>query len=399
MKRPGKEKLRGIFTAPLIAAAALSLLCACGAGSESATDRTEQNNAAAAAAEESAETVRDPGELVTRELFAMDTYMSVSAYGEDAVAALDEAEAEIMRLDALLAAEQDGSEIARINRNGGGRVSEDTAYLISRAMQIHEETGGAFEISVYPLKELWGFTEQEYRVPSEEEIQKTLQVVGTDLIELRSGSSEDAGTEEVVFRKDGVRIDLGGIAKGYASSRVAEIFEDRGVKGMINLGGNVQVVGTKADGSDWRVAIRKPEAEEKGAASWIDETSEQAAAVAAEDFLGIVGTSDRAIITSGGYERYFEKDGQIYHHIIDGRTGYPSDSDLISATVVSGDGTLADGLSTSIFVMGLERASDYWRSHSDSFDMIVMDRQGELFATEGLRDSFSSGLEIHWITK
>ena len=103
-------------------------------------------------------------------------------------------------------------------------------------------------------------------------------------------------------------------------------------------------------------------------------------------------------MTSGGYERYFEADGNIYHHILDASTGYPSDSDLISATVVSADGTLADGLSTSIFVMGLDRATEYWKSHSNDFDMIAMNKDGELFATEGLRDRFTSGLPINWLT-
>ena len=327
----------------------------------------------------------------------MDTYMGISAYGEDAEAALDEAEAEILRLDALLAAEHDDSEIAALNANGGGDVSEDTAYLVKRAMELYKETDGAFDITVYPLKELWGFTTQEYRVPSEKEIQETLPVVGTDLIELREEAENDEAPV-LVYQKEGVRIDLGGIAKGYTSARVAEIFEKHGVRGMINLGGNVQLVGPKPDGSLWRVAIRKPESTEDGAIPWLRSDSPQAEAVGQEDFIGILATSGEAVVTSGGYERYFEADGNIYHHILDASTGYPSDSDLISATVVSADGTLADGLSTSIFVMGLDRATEYWKSHSNDFDMIAMNKDGELFATEGLRDRFTSGLPINWLT-
>ena len=359
---------------------------------EQETDAAEENEQVQDEGE------RDPNEPVSREIFAMDTYMSISAYGEEADTALDEAEEEILRLDALLAAEHDDSEIAILNQSGGGAVSEDTAYLVRRAVTLHEETDGAFDITVYPLKELWGFTTQEYRVPSEEEIQETLPVVGTDLIELQEAAEND-DAPVLVYQKEGVRIDLGGIAKGYTSARVAEIFEKHGVHGMINLGGNVQLVGPKPDGSLWRVAIRKPESTEDGAIPWLNSDSPQAEAVGQEDFIGILETSGQAVVTSGGYERYFEAEGKIYHHILDASTGYPSDSDLISATVVSADGTLADGLSTSIFVMGLDRAAEYWKSHSGDFDMIVMNKNGELFATEGLRDRFTSGLPINWLTR
>ena len=392
MRKQVRKRTKRVLAA-VMAAALMTALCGCAGSAETDVSGGAQTTAETESGVPGEK--RDPQELLTKELFAMDTYMSISAYGEDAPAALEEAGTEILRLDALLAAEQEDSEIARINRSGGGRISADTAYLVERAMQIHDDTDGAFEITVYPLKELWGFTSQQYRVPSGEEIRKTLEAVGTDLIGLQGDEKE----KEIFFKKEGVRIDLGGIAKGYASSRVAEIFAEHGVSGMINLGGNVQAVGTKPDGSGWRVAIRKPEAEEEGAVSWIDEESEQAAAVAAEDFIGILETSSQAIITSGGYERYFEQDGHIYHHILDSSTGYPSESDLISATVVSEDGTLADALSTSIFVMGLEKASEYWRSRSDVFDMVAMNRQGELYATEGLRGRFSSGLAIHWIGK
>ncbi len=389
-----KNKANRHWISILLAAAVIAaLVSGCGTEKKAAGD----DESRAGISQTTSQEQQDPNELVSREIFAMDTYMGISAYGEDAEAALDEAEAEILRLDALLAAEHDDSEIAALNANGGGDVSEDTAYLVKRAMELYKETDGAFDITVYPLKELWGFTTQEYRVPSEKEIQETLPVVGTDLIELREEAENDEAPV-LVYQKEGVRIDLGGIAKGYTSARVAEIFEKHGVRGMINLGGNVQLVGPKPDGSLWRVAIRKPESTEDGAIPWLRSDSPQAEAVGQEDFIGILATSGEAVVTSGGYERYFEADGNIYHHILDASTGYPSDSDLISATVVSADGTLADGLSTSIFVMGLDRATEYWKSHSNDFDMIAMNKDGELFATEGLRDRFTSGLPINWLT-
>jgi thiamine biosynthesis lipoprotein len=113
--------------------------------------------------------------------------------------------------------------------------------------------------------------------------------------------------------------------------------------------------------------------------------------------LGILSTSDRAVITSGGYERYFEQDGVTYHHIIDPKTGYPAESGLVSVTIISADGTLADGLSTSLFVMGKDRAVDYWENHREEFDMILLSEDGTLYVSEGIEDSFSSDYDIEVI--
>lgn len=330
-------------------------------------------------------------ELLTREVFAMDTYMTFSAYGEDAEAALDEAEEEILRLDQLLAAESEDSEVAQLNKNGGGQLSDDTAYLIERSIALNEETEGAFEITVYPVKQAWGFTDENYRIPTEEELKELLPLVGSDQLEL------DVENKTVTYQKAGMKIDLGGITKGYASSRLTDIFMKHDVQGMINLGGNVQVYGPKPDGSDWRVAIQAPERTEENTLPWLSQAASGSASLAGLDYIGVLETNSQAVITSGGYERYFEKDGVYYHHIIDPKTGYPSDADLVSVTIVSEDGTLADGLSTSMFVLGLDKASEIWRAHSDEFDMILMDTDGKMYATEGIKDQFTSDLEIHWI--
>ena len=161
-----------------------------------------------------------------------------------------------------------------------------------------------------------------------------------------------------------MEIDLGGIAKGYTSSRVMEIFKEQGIKhGLVSLGGNVQALGSKADGKPWRVAIQNPESD--------------------LDYLGILDIEGKCVITSGGYERFFIEDGVRYHHIIDPRTGYPADSGLLSATIISEDGTLADGLSTSLFIMGKEEAEKYWRAHPGTFDYILEDTDGTLYVTKG----------------
>jgi thiamine biosynthesis lipoprotein len=188
----------------------------------------------------------------------------------------------------------------------------------------------------------------------------------------------DQETGRVSFGKEGMAVDFGGIAKGYTSARIMDIFAECGVtSAMVNLGGNVQTYGTKPDGKKWKIAVQDPKKE--------------------GNYLCIIDSAGQAIITSGGYERYFEEDGVRYHHIIDPSDGYPADNGLVSVTIVSADGTLADGLSTSLFVMGRDKAIDYWREHSGEFEMVLYTDGGELLATEGLKDILTSEYAVTYI--
>lgn len=318
----------------------------------------------------------DPEEadtIHTKDVFAMDTYMSLGAYGSNGEKAVEAGEQEIYRLDALLSTGQDTSEVAEINKNGGGTLSADGIALMKESLELYKETDGRFDISIYPVMDLWGFTTEDYKVPTDTELAEALSKVDASKIEF------DENTGNVSFGIDGMEIDFGGIAKGYTSSRLMEIYRENGVtSGLVNLGGNVQVIGAKPDGSAWRVAIENPD--EDGT------------------YLGIAQVVDQAVITSGGYERYFKKNGKTYHHIIDPSTGYPAESGLISATVICPNGTLADGLSTSLFIMGEETAEEFWRAHQDEFQMILETNDKELYVTEGLKDSFTSDYTIHYIS-
>ena len=262
------------------------------------------------------------------------------------------------------------SDVTKINENGSGEVSEETAFIMDRAMQVSEKTNGAFDITIYPLMELWGFTTKNYRVPESSEIAEALKGVSYTNVSVKG---------KQVALTGGSSIDLGGIAKGYTSSRVIQIMKDYGIEhAIVNLGGNVQVLGTKTDGSDWRVAIQNPASE--------------------NSYLGILSTTDKAVITSGGYERYFEQDGQVYHHIIDTQTGYPSDSDLTSVTIVYSDGTTADALSTALFAMGLDGAKELYRSGDIDFDMILFDGS-RVYVSEGIASGFSTDMNKEIITR
>lgn len=310
------------------------------------------------------------------EFFAMDTFMRVEAYGEDgqADAAVTAAKEEIFRLERLWAAGDATSEVGRANAGQGGKISADTAALITRARELCALTGGAFDISIYPLMRAWGFADRQYRVPSPDEVAGLL--AGTDAMQVLV--DEEGGLLE--FGMEGMQIDLGGIAKGYASARIMEIYREAGIEsGLVSLGGNVQALGRKPDGSFWRIGVKHPDG--------------------GEDYLGILQVEDKAVVTSGGYERYFEEDGVRYHHILDPATGYPADAGLVSVTVVSGDGTLADGLSTSLFIMGRERAVQFWREHTAEFDMVLYTDAGELYVTEGIAEDFTTSLPVQTVER
>lgn len=307
---------------------------------------------------------------------SMDTLMTLTAYGPAREAALEEAEKEILRLNDLLSVGVETSEVSQVNRNGCLTLSEDTAAMVQKSLELYGETDGAFDITVYPLMELWGFTSQNYHVPTEEELSESLARVGADRLTF------DAATGTLTL-DEGQAIDLGGIAKGFTSQRVMEEFQAAGVtSGIISLGGNVHCLGTKPDGSNYRVGIQDPDAAEGGIAA-------------------VVEVSDAAVITSGGYERFFvdEESGLTYQHILDPSTGYPVESDLLSVSIISRDGMLADGLSTSLYAMGLNKAAEFWAGHSDWFEAVLITDQREVYVTEGLGNSVSSEKEIHVLKK
>ena len=341
---------------------------------ESDSAETESEAAGAEASEQkTSESQAIPS--VTEQVFAMDTYMSITCYGKECQEAADAAKEEIQRLDDAFSVGNPESEIAIINSQGSGTLSEDGLVMMDYAMQVYERSGGAFDITVYPLMELWGFTTGDFRVPEAEEIDAILTNMGSDkLIYDREAARLTLG--------DGQGVDLGGIAKGYTSGRLMKIFDNYDlVSAVISLGGNVHLYGTKPDGSLWKVGVQDPHYPEESR------------------YLGILQASDVAVITSGAYERYFvdEETGETYHHILDPSTGRCASAGLISATVVSADGTLADTLSTACYVMGLEDTIQYWKDYGEDFELILMTEDDQVYITEGLEGRFSSDYPLNVI--
>ena len=291
--------------------------------------------------------------------FAMDTAMDFTVYGDAAL--LDEAETLIGSLEEQVSVTDEHSDIYAIDHTGSGSLSGNAAELMEQALELCRRTGGALDISVYPIVRAWGFTTGSYQVPDEETIQSLLPLVDYTQIQY------DAATG-VVTLPEGMEIDLGSVAKGYAGQLAAQMLREHGVQSaLLNLGGNVQTVGTKPGGFPWQIGIKDPQG---------------------EDAMMVLSVEDQAVVTSGGYERYFEQDGQTYWHIMDPSTGHPADSGLISVTIVGDEGVVCDGLSTALFVMGLEKAADLWVQSCD-FEAVFVTASGEVYITEGLRDRFA----------
>ncbi len=296
------------------------------------------------------------------QIFAMDTVMSLTAYGKNAEEAVAAATREINKLDKMLSATDPDSEVSKINASAESAVpvSEPVLKQIAVAKEVYQKSGGAFDISILPLLELWGFGTEKAHVPSDSEVSQAMSKL--------SFMGVEASDSSVKIPKE-AKITLAAIAKGYTSQYLYDLFRTMGVSSaIVSLGGNVQAVGTKPDGSKWRVGVQDP----------IDSTK----------FLGTLEIADLAAVTSGGYQRYFEENGVRYHHILDPKTGRPSESGLLSVTIVCQDGTHADALSTTLFVLGEEKAIDYWRSNG-GFEAILVTNDGRVVVTEGIKNSFS----------
>lgn len=328
-----------------------------------------------------------------RDIFAMGTLVRISVSGGRQAAleaAVSEAAAEITRLEKIFSARLGDSEISRINSApelaGGHTISAETYELLSLALQVAEETDGAFDPTIGAASALWGIGTENARIPGDAEIEKILPTINWRTIRLWQEKTPGRAPAAVYKASSakGQFLDLGGIAKGFAADRAADILRSRGVKSaLLDLGGDLVVVGNAPQGRPWRLGLQNP----KGARG---------------NYFAVVTTSNAALVTSGTYERFFERDGVRYHHILNPASGCPSRSDLISVSVVmheaAGENNSArsDALSTALFVMGMEKARTFLDRHGDVQSVLVAEQDGEIiiYVSEGLRDSVSLNQEV-----
>lgn len=297
------------------------------------------------------------------DIFAMDTYMSLTVYDENGDALLQQASERITELEQIFSVTQPDSDTSRINAHAGKPVEicGDMAVVMKKGLKIGAESNGALDITIYPLLQAWGFTTDALHVPDADTIAALLPYVDYTQVQL------DGNTVTI---PENVMIDLGALVKGYTSDAVIGLFRENGVtSAIVSLGGNVQALGRKPDGSLWTVGVVDP--------------------FSPSENMCTLQIENQAVITSGNYERYFEEDGKRYWHILDRTDGFPADNGLVSVTVVGDSGLTCDALSTALFVEGTEKAVNHWRQ-TGGFEMICVTDDGRILLTEGLKDSFLS---------
>jgi thiamine biosynthesis lipoprotein len=277
----------------------------------------------------------------TKNTLLMDTVITLRASGKNAKTAVDESIDRLKEIDKMASATNPDSDITKINTAAGDaavKVHPEITKMVQASIQYSKLTDGSFDITVGPLINLWGIGTDKQCVPNESEIRQKLAFVGYDRIEL------DDKANSIRLKDKGMAIDLGAVAKGFATDEVLSIYQKHQIKnGLISLGSStVYALGKNSNGDAWTIGIVNPR----------DENS--------ENYLGIIRLTNEAISTSGDYERYFIQDGKRYHHILNPKTGYPADAGVMSTTLIVSNtvkdkGMISDILSTAVFILGKDK--------------------------------------------
>jgi FAD:protein FMN transferase len=300
---------------------------------------------------------------------ALGTVCSIRILDGASERALDESFARLAAIEEVMSANKEGTVVDAINASAGVapvKAPKDLRFVVEKALGYARLSGGAFDPTIGPVVKLWNIGLDGERVPSAAEIAGALPLVGYRGLQL----DDKAGT--LYLARPGMLLDLGAIAKGYAADEVGRILLARGVRAaVIDLGGNVKVVGRKKDGSKWRIGVQNP-FDERGS------------------YIGIAAFEGSAtVVTSGIYERYFtDLDGRHYHHILDSATGYPVTGPLVSVTIISTSSIDADGLSTTVFAMGLEKGMALVET-LDHVDAVFIDEDRRVYLSSGAKKLFS----------
>ncbi|TAH57181.1 MAG: FAD:protein FMN transferase [Sphaerochaeta sp.] len=301
-----------------------------------------------------------PVDPKSRTQLLLGTVCTITLYDKSNNTEFDLAFDRIDEIEHLMSSHLDDSELARVNQASGIQpvvVSGETFAVIKLALEIAELSGGAFDPTIGPLVTLWDISGAN-NVPEDGEIQSLLPLVDYKLVVL------DEGASSVYLPIQGMALDLGGIAKGWAADEAGRVLS--GHKGIMNLGGNVLVLDSKPDESPWRIGIQDPD-------------------TSRGSYIGIVELVDQTLVTSGPYERFFEHEGKIYHHILDTKTGYPVASPLTSVSIITDRSVIADGLSTAVYALGLEKGLELI-DRLDGVEAIFLTKDRSVYASEGILD-------------
>ena len=302
--------------------------------------------------------------------FQLDTIVTVKLYGEDDQALIQDAFERIDVLEKMLSVHLDGSDLAKLRDQAGTgdaiAVESETLEVMGAALRYAELSGGRFDPTAGPLIDLWGIDPPQGHVATKAELETIAPLIDYRNVEI----NREAGTIEL--KATGTIADLGAIAKGYIADQVKALLVEEGVaSGIVNLGGNVLLIGGKPDGSDFRIGVQDPDS-------------------LRGEYLGVIALQDESIVTSGDYERYFEVDGKRYHHILDPFTGFPADNELRSVSIISKKSTDGDALSTTCFLMGLEEGMELIQSLPEIDAIFVTKDQKMFFSSQELFDRYES---------
>lgn len=292
-------------------------------------------------------------EPISKTSFKLNTVVTITIYDSTDDTLLDDALALCDTYEDLFSRTKESSEIYQLNhgtlsqKNGKFILSHESAELIAKGLEYGKLSDGAFDITIEPISSLWDFTSEEKIIPEQTALEAALPLVNYQNVILQDN--------QLQFKTNGMGLDLGAIAKGYIADKIKDFLISKGVNSaIINLGGNVLCIGSKPDGTPFNIGIQKPFANRSETIATID-------------------ISDKSVVSSGIYERFFEKDNVLYHHILNSKTGYPYDNSLISVTIISDKSVDGDGLSTSCFALGLEKGLELVNSLPDVDAIFITD--------------------------
>lgn len=311
----------------------------------------------------------------------MDTIMTIRAYGANVEETEQKIKQRLQQLETIYSTTSPESDIYKLNAMSCMKAEEkssdffdfslqkETAEILQLSLRICKESSGALNPFLYPVTKAWGFTTKNYKVPSESELEGLAEFINPDMVQLNGNT---------LTLKSGMMADLGAVGKGYAGDEAIRLLKEQGItSAVLDLGGNVQVLGLKPDGQEWNIGLRSP---------WDG------------DPVLSLKLQNSGLITSGGYVRFFTADdGKEYIHIFDGKTMHPVNNGLASVSIICSSGAYGDALSTTLFVSGRENAIEYWKQHRD-FDFILITEDRELIYTTNLKDKIKILTDFESVT-
>lgn len=306
-------------------------------------------------------------ELLSRTELFMGTIIKITLYDSNDSTILDKSFDRIAEIESLVSINEAGTELDKVNDFAGispVEVTPTTYEIVEKGLEYSKLSNGDFDITIGPLVKLWNIGLDDAKVPTQEEIDSVLPLIDYNLLELNKDN------HTIFLKNENMMIDLGSIAKGYAADEISRILTENNVNSaIIDLGGNIYAHGIKPSGTDWNIGIQNP-FNTRG------------------DIIGVLKVKNKTVVTSGIYERYIEKDGIKYHHLLNPHTGYPFENNIAGVSIVTDKSTDADALSTIVFAKGLEEGLKFVES-LPNVDAIFITTDSKVYITDGIRDSFT----------